>query len=184
MRLKLHHHAQKDSYSCGLRSACTVYGYYSVTTSRLREKLKLIKFRAFPEFMSGTLPWDYLRCLACDGFQFKATHVDRRSLSALRRSMDRGHPGILLTGTSLADLHWTVIGGYNYRGYSIMDSRVEGGWRIQSEESISDSGLLLIRLEGWDGISRALSWRTVYSVIANLPRMGSALLGFAEKRKA
>jgi|GEM_PF-4957969 len=175
MKLKLRHHFQKDGYSCGICSARTVYDYYSLSTSHLREKLKLIKFQKQPEFLTGTLPWDYLKCLASDGLECKVMHVDSRSMSTLRRSIDRGHPAILLTGTWREDLHWTVIGGYNSRGYHIMDSLEQEGWRVQSGESIFDTGLLLICIKKWDGVSRKLSWRTIYDVITKLPRLGRVL---------
>lgn len=107
----------------------------------------------------GVLPPALLRQLRSDGFLVDVLPVTRRSVNAIYRRLDQGHPAIGLQGDYVEDLHWVVIGGHSEEYLHIMDSNshTPSGWRRTRKKDAMKDFISFFSIAGKDGESRETS---------------------------
>ena len=142
MRLPLKHFRQRELHTCGWCACQVVYHHYGIPSTRLRTGLGVDE-QAIP-FLSGSkgvLPPALMRQLRCDGFLVDVLPVNRRSLNAICRRLDKGHLALGLQGGYVEALHWVVIGGHSGECLHIMDSlsHTPSGWRrTMKKDAVKD----------------------------------------------
>lgn len=160
MRLPLKHFRQKDRHTCGWCACRVVYHHYGIPSTRVRTGLGTDE-QAIP-FLSGSqgvLPSAMLRQLRSDGFLVDVLPVTRRSVNAICRHLDKGHPAIGLQGDYVETLHWVVIGGHSGEYLHIMDSlsHTSSGWRKTMKKDAVKNFISFFSISGNDGESRKTS---------------------------
>jgi hypothetical protein len=160
MRLPLKHFRQKERHTCGWCACRVVYHHYGIPATHVRAGLEVDE-QAIP-FLSesrGVLSAAMLRQLRADGFLMDVLRVTRRSVNAIYRRLDQGHPAIGLQGDYVEDLHWVVIGGHSEEYLHIMDSNshTPSGWRRTRKKDAMKDFISFFSIAGNDGGSRETS---------------------------